>query len=586
MNRRQQIEELRALGLDNLTSEQLDTLNRLVGEEITELRDAELTPEVVADIRTYVGISGEVTGEDDRRAQAEADLQRERDELLAQVDGNGSEGAGEGDGDGAEGAGGSEGDGEGEGEGEGEGAPQAVAASARPRRATLRSTRTPVQPGAAEETGGDLIPIVASADGSRSGPRMTGHAISEALIARIEQIRRSPNAGTDGDKLHVAGATYLDRFGEDRTFSADPGRNTAILDRIAADARGIGTRGDREPVLASGGVCAIYPMDYTYDTIGSQERVVRASLPSGGAPRGGIRFYKPPLYDATVYGQGVRQWTFANDAAVDASDDSTWKPCIEFDCGTDDTAELYAVPQCAEISNLRARFNPENITANLYYLGIAHAALADSLLINFMISKSRYVQENGHEVSALRDLLTYLDVTIATLRDQYRLPLSQAMHIDLPHWAREVLRIDMMKAAFPDDLGGSRFAITDAQIQGWFTARNCAVTWLLDAIDSTQQLTPQAVATIGSPNHLNNLPNVVKFLIYPEGTFTFLDGGELDLGVTRDSSLNRRNRYQLFMETFEGIVMRGVQSQFHAATLTPNGASVGTVAPAAYASTL
>lgn len=596
MNRRDRINELRALGLDNLTGEQLAELNTLIGEEIAELRDQAPTTESNAALAEAVGWAGEVNTEDDRRTEAAATLQRERDELLAQVDGEGSgdgeggegDAAGDGEGDAAGDGDGAAGDGEGDGAAGGEGAAeQAVAASARPtpRRASLRSTRrAPVSPVVPDEACEGPIAIVASADGNRSGQRMTPIDVAQGIGERIAQLRRTSGAGTDGDQLFVAGANYGDRFG-DRVFGDSASDNTALLERLQSDARDLARREDREAVIASGGVCAIYPMDYTYDTIGVQDRPVRASLPSGLAPRGGVRFYKPPLYDATVYGQGVTQWSFADDAAVDAADDSTWKPCIEFDCGDDDEAELYAVPQCAEISNIRNKFNPENVAANLYYLGVAHASLADSYLMAAMIAKSRYVSEGSH-VSALRDLLTYLDVTIATLRDQYRLPVGQPMHIDLPHWAREVLRIDMLRSAFPNDVGMNRFAITDAQITAWFSTRGCSVTWLLDAIDSSQALTPQATASLGAPAALNNLPNVVKFLIYPEGTFTFLDGGEMNMGVTRDAELNRRNRFQVFMETFEGLVMRGVQSQFHAATINPSGEAVGTKAGAAWSSTL
>ncbi len=38
------------------------------------------------------------------------------------------------------------------------------------------------------------------------------------------------------------------------------------------------------------------------------------------------------------------------------------------------------------------------------------------------------------------------------------------------------------------------------------------------------------------------------WLLYPEGTFQFLDGGRLDLGVCRDSTLDATNDYESFVE--------------------------------------
>lgn len=42
-------------------------------------------------------------------------------------------------------------------------------------------------------------------------------------------------------------------------------------------------------------------------------------------------------------------------------------------------------------------------------------------------------------------------------------------------------------------------------------------------------------------------------LAYPAGTFLFLDGGTLELGVVRDSVMNVTDSYQVFAETFEQV---------------------------------
>lgn len=40
-------------------------------------------------------------------------------------------------------------------------------------------------------------------------------------------------------------------------------------------------------------------------------------------------------------------------------------------------------------------------------------------------------------------------------------------------------------------------------------------------------------------------------LSWPEGTFLHLDGGVLELGLVRDSTINSANDYMVFSETFE-----------------------------------
>jgi hypothetical protein len=63
----------------------------------------------------------------------------------------------------------------------------------------------------------------------------------------------------------------------------------------------------------------------------------------------------------------------------------------------------------------------------------------------------------------------------------------------------------------------------------------------------------------------------------------FLDGGRLDLGIVRDSTLDATNDYETFVEVFESLAFRGFSSGAiqYVATISATGASTGTVtAPA------
>ena len=59
----------------------------------------------------------------------------------------------------------------------------------------------------------------------------------------------------------------------------------------------------------------------------------------------------------------------------------------------------------------------------------------------------------------------------------------------------------------------------------------------------------------------------------------FLDGGELNLGMVRDSTLNKTNDFQMFSETFEKAIFRGHASVQLAMKIDPTGTSVGAVVP-------
>lgn len=65
-------------------------------------------------------------------------------------------------------------------------------------------------------------------------------------------------------------------------------------------------------------------------------------------------------------------------------------------------------------------------------------------------------------------------------------------------------------------------------------------------------------------------------MLYPEGSWLFLDGGTLDLGFVRDSTLNSTNDYQVFAETFEAVALVGVESLALTMDLCPSGAGSAT----------
>jgi hypothetical protein len=66
-------------------------------------------------------------------------------------------------------------------------------------------------------------------------------------------------------------------------------------------------------------------------------------------------------------------------------------------------------------------------------------------------------------------------------------------------------------------------------------------------------------------------PDTFTWYLFAEGTFLFLDGGTLDLGIIRDSTLVGTNDYKMFVETFEGIAKMGVESLVVTSTISVNG---------------
>jgi hypothetical protein len=150
------------------------------------------------------------------------------------------------------------------------------------------------------------------------------------------------------------------------------------------------------------------------------------------------------------------------------------------------------------------------------------------------------------------------------------------------------------------DNAGARDAlgVTDAQIDDLFAIRNVTPIWMMDALaagtyGSGGSAIPAqnfVLATAGGqpawPNQATGSAQkgfTLAWFLYVEGTFQFLDGGRLDLGVVRDSLLDSTNDYEVFTEMFEGIAFRGLECYQIQQPLFPTGGSAGTVATTSYA---
>jgi hypothetical protein len=114
--------------------------------------------------------------------------------------------------------------------------------------------------------------------------------------------------------------------------------------------------------------------------------------------------------------------------------------------------------------------------------------------------------------------------------------------------------------------GGSSPAVAVATT----TAGDGAIT--VNGITIPSQTYDDAAAGSAIPG----FPDKIDSLLYPTGTWAFLNGGSLDLGLVRDSTLNARNRYRQFQETFEGAAHRGVESLRLVMGVQPTGQTSGT----------
>ena len=103
------------------------------------------------------------------------------------------------------------------------------------------------------------------------------------------------------------------------------------------------------------------------------------------------------------------------------------------------------------------------------------------------------------------------------------------------------------------------------------------MTWTLDTGSTTNMIWGTQ-----STGAMLKYPTTVEWFLFPEGTWLFLDGGSLDLGLVRDSTLNSTNDYMLFAETFESAAFVGVESLKVKSTVYADGTGAAPSAAAAY----
>ena len=393
------------------------------------------------------------------------------------------------------------------------------------------------------QAGSDLPGITAGA----TLPNL--RAVADGIIARRRGMGRT--TGGDGEQSLVA--SIVSNFDEKSYLDAnDIDGNTQKLEAATA-------------IVAAGGLYAPLSISYDIFTLGETEaRPVRDSLPRFGADRGGIRFMESPSLADYSDTASPHIWTLADDEAA-LDDAGVRKPSIRIKAGQVVEELIYAVPLQMTFGNMGARTYPELIERHIKLAMVQHARLAENELLARMAARSTKVT-TAAELGAARDVFNAIEVAASAYRSRHRLDPNYKLRVMFPEWFKNALRADLIKQ-LPGDGRDGTFNLAEAEINRWFATRNVNVTWFLDG----QVFGAQANGA------LNKFPSTVNWFLFSEGTFTYLDGGSLDLGIVRDSTLNASNDYKMFVENFEGVAKVGIESLFVTSDLSLKGASSGTV---------
>jgi hypothetical protein len=363
--------------------------------------------------------------------------------------------------------------------------------------------------------------------------------VASAMEKRIHSLRRVN--GGDGEQHIVASITT--QYPEERTLTADAEANALKIGNVVG----------QEALVASGGHAAPFEVKYDIFSQGSTTvRPVRDALPRFQADRGGIRFVTPPSFASGDYATAVGVWT----AAVDADPQSATKTSLTVSAAQEQTVSTDAVTLQLQFGNLMTRAYPELIARHNELALVQHAREAEQNLLTKIGDASTAVTTTNL-IGFGRDFLVQIRRAAVAYRSRHRLDPQTRLKAIVPSWIYEAMAADLT-LSMPGD---GTLAVSKSEIDGYLATVNVDLVASLDATVFGSQ----------GASALLEFPDSFVWYLFAEGTFLFLDGGTLDLGIIRDSSLVGTNDYKMFTETFENVAKVGIEALKITSTISING---------------
>lgn len=366
---------------------------------------------------------------------------------------------------------------------------------------------------------------------------LNGNLVENATFAHLaEAFRDASSRSLKSGKERVARIETT--FAEERTLTGKAAADTRLIDSFVSP----------EAITAAGGCCSLPEPIYSNPVHGSTDRPIRASLPTLGATRGKFTFF--PAICVPVEGVGL--WSCEDDELVSEADPETWKSCVDVDCDLTEEVGVDAIYQCVTVGNYQTRFAPEQWQGYLSALAIQHARIAEVALF----TKMRAAVSTTHTVDALgsvyANLINGVALAGAAIRQDQRLGDIQ-LNLWIADWIRTAVRMDMTARRVHGVAEDP--TISDSMIAQAFANEGIKVHYSQD-LDLIEGASGQ------SNGPLTALPLTAGAVLAPDGYFTFLDGGTLDLGTEiRDHNLNRQNKVAAFAESYEGLLARGCNAK-------------------------
>jgi len=359
--------------------------------------------------------------------------------------------------------------------------------------------------------------------GTEFGP----NEFAKVVIEKSRRLGR-PNKNLNGteEKYLLASASF--EFPEDRK----------LTDNLSDNARKVHAlqNTDGHSLVASGGLCAPLTPIYSIPNFATNARPVRDALPSFNADRGGVTVPVPTTLAAAA--DAITVITEAEDALGGTY---ATKSCLAQTCLEYVETAVTIISHCREYGNLNARAWPESIAYENAITMAEHSRTAEGYLLDRIKAQSINLT-TANVYSTTNDLIYAITRAASAIRYILRADDNLAIRAMIPRWVPDNMVSDVSATPFDRFINRQRATeiLRMAGVEPSFY------------IDTPSTGTTQgfADATAGA---LQDFPDVAQYALYVEGAFIHVDGGTLNLGLVRDSTLNSTNDFQEFGETFENV---------------------------------
>jgi hypothetical protein len=392
---------------------------------------------------------------------------------------------------------------------------------------------------------GAVVTAAAGQVGIRGGVALDRMGLADAM-KKVAQSVGKPTKSANGieQRFLVASAQY--RFPEDRILA--PGEldsNTRKIQKVVP--LGIpGVFGNRV-LTASGGLCAPLEPIYSMPNFTSSARPVRDALPSFQAERGGVN-----VPTATYIGDITTAISLITEAEDALGGTFATKSCQDLECPDYTEVAVTVIAHCREYGNLNSRAWPEKIAHENDLTMAAHAATAESYLLS-RIKELSLEQEVAQVIGAYADMVRALLRARSQIISVLRMSNEVTFRVLAPEWVTDELAADTASTQF------DRFQ-AQAAMAAHLRQYGFAVSFYKDEVGyPVASGTSQKFAAASDGGDLATWPSTAQVAIFPEGEFIHVDSGTLELGIVRDSTLNRTNDFQIFGESFENVARLGPQ---------------------------